>query len=129
MIEQQRYFYALEHASVSEMNAADLASLFDEAACFYCRCIGLYSVTSSLVTRQFERELEYAALSVKEQLTLLRTPIPDLMEIEQAEWVALVAARRFSPELALAHARKYPFITLNLGSGEAVADVLRGLFE
>lgn len=127
-LDQQRYFTKIGDLDFSRFDRAELAAFFDEASRFYCRYVGLYASSSSLVTRSFEQRLRQA-VSLEEMLTLVRAPEPDLMEVEQNEWAAVVAAGEFSPAIALDHARKHPFVAINLDSEAAVVGVLKRLFD
>ena len=125
---QDKSFASMRDVSPPDLTSLGLASHFDRAARFYCEHIGLYSASSSLVTRALEEELR-AVLPIEEQLTLMRTLEPDLMETEQSDWAGLVNKGRFTREIALEHVRQYPFIVLNLDSEAQIVATLESLYE
>lgn len=126
-LRQDEIFESMVKVSPSELNSSELLSFFNVAARFYCDHIGLYSASSSLVTGPLEEKLR-AVLTIEEQLTLMRTLDPDLMEVEQADWATLVVGGQFSRSIALRHVRAHPFVALNLNSEELIVETLRLLF-
>ena len=125
---QDEFFASMQDVSPPDLTSLELASFLDRAARFYCDHIGLYSASSSLVTRALEEELR-AVLTIEEQLNLMRTFEPDLMETEQSDWAILVSTGRLTREIALEHVRKYPFIALNLDSEAQIVAILESLYE
>lgn len=121
---QRHELEELTSLSWSSLDADALDSIFHAAQRFYAAHIGLYSASSSLVTRAFEAKLA-TLLHGEDYYTMLRAPEPDQMELEQSDWRELVSRGPLGREAALEHARRHPFIALGQLSEDAVVEMLQ----
>ena len=123
---QQLYFTSVRQLNFQQMNREHLLAFFDEAMRFYCRFIGLYSISSSLVTNQLEEKLRQK-VSFDDLFVLLQPCKPDVMEKEQADWKNLLH-QEYSEEALVDHIWKYPYLALNHYSLEQVISVMYSLY-
>lgn len=122
-----RFYNSLKTVDFSGLSDKELARYFRKFAEYWCRIIGYFRASHAEGTRYLIDELKKHFTG--QELSLIITPTePDVANKELMDWQELLK-KRFSDDLIVSHAKKYPYLAMSHWTYRDLIDTLKQRYD